>query len=257
MGIFSFGGKRGNARDTAQRESQAGAEPTRERSRRRSVGQETMLDPTLPEKQRARRRLVGAIALALAAVVILPMVLDSHPKPAGDDIAISIPQRKAEPAARQHDVDPAILTGAMAPDNPPGDSRGGMAAPEAAAPTRPAAPTANSRQTAARAAAAATPAPARPAPSPAPTQPAQPAPSTAPSTASRAASGSSFIVQLGTFQNAAQAQQWERKLRALGVPAYVENAAGQALLRAGPFDSRDSARAAVAKVRGAGLGPAH
>ena len=34
-------------------------------------------DPMLPEKKRARRRLVGAIALALAAAVGLPMLLDS------------------------------------------------------------------------------------------------------------------------------------------------------------------------------------
>ncbi len=65
-----------------------------ERRTRRSDRPEAdamMLDPTLPEKQRARRRLVGAIALVAAAVIILPMVLDSHPKPVTDDISIDIP----------------------------------------------------------------------------------------------------------------------------------------------------------------------
>ncbi|MGS0741601.1 SPOR domain-containing protein [Glaciimonas sp. GG7] len=51
------------------------------------------IDPVLPEKKRARRRLVGAIALVLAVVIILPMVLDSEPKPLSNDIAIQIPSR--------------------------------------------------------------------------------------------------------------------------------------------------------------------
>jgi DedD protein len=55
-------------------------------------------DPMLPEKKRARRRLVGAIALALAAAVGLPMLLDSEPKPLAGDIAIEIPAKdKAAP----------------------------------------------------------------------------------------------------------------------------------------------------------------
>lgn len=55
-------------------------------------------DPMLPEKKRARRRLVGAIALALAAAVGLPMLLDSGPKPLAGDIAIQIPAKdKAAP----------------------------------------------------------------------------------------------------------------------------------------------------------------
>ncbi|WP_313174104.1 SPOR domain-containing protein [Massilia sp.] len=47
----------------------------------------------LPEKKRARRRLVGAIALALAAAVGLPMLLDSEPRPLVGDIAIDIPSK--------------------------------------------------------------------------------------------------------------------------------------------------------------------
>jgi DedD protein len=50
-------------------------------------------DPGLPEKKRARRRLVGAVALALAVAIGLPMVLDSEPKPLASDIAIQIPSK--------------------------------------------------------------------------------------------------------------------------------------------------------------------
>jgi DedD protein len=109
MGLFSFGSK--NKQDTvrdsghfvkdddaaygqqarAKRASHAGEGATRGRGRAGA-------DPILPEKKRARRRLVGAIALALAAAVGLPMLLDSEPKPLGADIAINIPSKdKAAP----------------------------------------------------------------------------------------------------------------------------------------------------------------
>ena len=55
-------------------------------------------DPMLPEKKRARRRLVGAVALALAAAVGLPMLLDSEPRPLAGDIAIQIPSKDKAPA---------------------------------------------------------------------------------------------------------------------------------------------------------------
>jgi len=55
-------------------------------------------DPMLPEKKRARRRLVGAVALALAAAVGLPMLLDSEPRPLSGDIAIQIPSKDKAPA---------------------------------------------------------------------------------------------------------------------------------------------------------------
>ena len=52
-----------------------------------------VVDPILPEKKRARRRLIGAVALVLAAVIGLPMVLDSEPKPVVDNISIQIPSK--------------------------------------------------------------------------------------------------------------------------------------------------------------------
>jgi DedD protein len=103
MSFFSFGKKDDapSGRD-AYSDSPRGSRQTvrTERRTRRSDRPEAdamMLDPTLPEKQRARRRLVGALALVAAAVIILPMVLDSHPKPVTDDISIDIPTRPAAP----------------------------------------------------------------------------------------------------------------------------------------------------------------
>lgn len=56
------------------------------------------VDHAVPEKKRARRRLVGAVALVLAAIIGLPMILDSEQKPLSNDIAIQIPSKDV-PAA--------------------------------------------------------------------------------------------------------------------------------------------------------------
>ncbi len=42
-------------------------------------------------RRRARRRLIGAIVLALGAAVIVPILLESDPKPLGDDVTVKIP----------------------------------------------------------------------------------------------------------------------------------------------------------------------
>ena len=258
-----------------------------------------LLDPTLPEKQRARRRLVGAIALVLAAIVILPMVLDSHPKPVTDDIAIDIPSRPAAKAAARHDAEDTQA--GVAPDNPapavatPGAS--GLAAAAAAQTAQntdktPAAPakkpaqaaTAPAQSTQSTQSADAAQGATQPAHSGKPA--AQQAASAgtavaahgkAQSTAAAesadtgdangakadsgtpaAAPGARFAVQLGAFSNETTARNWVTKLKAAGVPAYVEqrkaaDGTTRTLLRAGPFPDRASATAAIAKVRGAGL----
>jgi len=61
--------------------------------RARAKKKDEPIDPVLPEKKRARRRLIGAVALTLGLVIGLPMVLDSEPKPVSGDIEIRIPSR--------------------------------------------------------------------------------------------------------------------------------------------------------------------
>jgi DedD protein len=111
MGLFSFLNK--NKQDSSAQDSGhffsadddvAGARARSKRAShagegaRRGRDGKAAPDPVLPEKKRARRRLVGAIALALAAAVGLPMLLDSDPKPLAGDIAIQIPSKeKAAP----------------------------------------------------------------------------------------------------------------------------------------------------------------
>jgi DedD protein len=77
----------------AEEESKAVRSRAKRRQSTQSEADDASLDPVLPEKKRARRRLIGAVALVLAAVVGLPMILDSEPKPLADDIVIQIPSK--------------------------------------------------------------------------------------------------------------------------------------------------------------------
>ena len=95
------------------------------------------LDPQLDElRRRARRRLIGAIVLALAAAVLVPMLLESDPKPLGEDVSVKIPPvddgkfvnklgEKMKPPASPP-AKPPTLSGptAAAPTEPPAGSAG-------------------------------------------------------------------------------------------------------------------------------------
>jgi len=79
-------------------------------SNRKNVPDET----ALPEKKRARRRLIGAVALVLAAVIGLPMIFDSEPKPGSQKISIEIPSKDlpASPSYPERvDGNPNVLAG--------------------------------------------------------------------------------------------------------------------------------------------------
>ncbi|HEY4298836.1 MAG TPA: SPOR domain-containing protein [Paraburkholderia sp.] len=290
MGIFSFGKKddaptRRGANTSSTRAARGERVERRTRRTERAVDADAMLlDPTLPEKQRARRRLVGAIALVVAAVIILPMVLDSHPKPVTDDISIDIPSRPAPRVAPKANED---TQAGVAPDNPtpaadtalaasglapataakPEQQSGAAkqsanvtAAPAAKPATKPQAPTvATNTATAPAKPAAHTPAAHSPEHTAATSDDTNTAASADANSGTPASPpGSRFAVQLGAFANDANARNWAAKLKAAGVPAYTEHrkqADGSTLtlLRAGPFADRAAASAAIAKVREAGL----
>ncbi|MEN2468348.1 MULTISPECIES: SPOR domain-containing protein [Burkholderia] len=277
MGIFSFGKKdddaptrRGGRTGTSRNVRTERTERVERRSRRteRPESDALLLDPTLPEKQRARRRLVGAIALVVAAVIVLPMVLDSHPKPVTDDIAIDIPNRPAHQAVAPRDDDASDVQAGVAHDEPPA-SDAAIAAVPAPAPKDADKPAAKPDTT--TTASVTPPKPAAPAAKPAAPKPAAPKP--APATVANAdtaspdsgdasspasPAGARFAVQLGSFKDDATARSWATKLKSAGVPAYVEHrkqadGSTATLLRAGPFADRSAASAAIAKVREAGL----
>src|SRR5271166_4114420 len=86
-------------------------------------------EPAVDElRRRARRRLVGAVVLALAAAVLLPLLLENEPNPLGDDVSIQIP-----PIDSGKFINP--LSSAKAPDpKVKGSTAGGRSATELAPP---------------------------------------------------------------------------------------------------------------------------
>ena len=48
-------------------------------------------------KRRGRRRLVGAVALVLLAVIVLPMVFDQEPGPSAPPISVRVPGEEGAP----------------------------------------------------------------------------------------------------------------------------------------------------------------
>lgn len=284
MGLFSFGNKDDAPRRRGANVRSARTEGSRRRTERATDADAMLLDPTLPEKQRARRRLVGAIALVIGAVVVLPMVLDSHPRPVTDDIAIDIPNRPAtvpshanDDTARKRDVTadvaPDSASGAAAAAASSSAARSAARAEEtggsdkstpsdksdkAAQPAVKSAGAARSQGSSKAAGSAAKTSSGKEATAAADTTNATTNEPNTGSAAATAAPGARFAVQLGVFADDANAKRWESKLKAAGVPAYIEHrkqadGSTRSMLRAGPFADRAAASSAIAKVREAGL----
>lgn len=214
------------------------------------------MDAQLELKKRARRRLVGAFALALTAAVVLPMVMDEEPKPLGQDIQIRIPsQGPAEPPALR-----PPKAGAR-PDAAPARREPGDAAPgEKPAVAAPAEKPADSVPSVAE---PATPAekPDKPADKPPSTEGKAVRPDSRADEARAQAilSGQSerFVVQLGVFADPQNAKRVQARVKAEGYNSFTEvlktGEGAKTRVRAGPFDSREAAEKARDKLKRAGL----
>jgi DedD protein len=86
-------------------------------------------------RARARRRLIGAVALVLLGVIVFPLVFDSTPKPVPSNIALEIPQQNKAPALSLPASAP-VLGAASAAAVPPAERTAapGRASAPAAAP---------------------------------------------------------------------------------------------------------------------------
>jgi len=116
-------------------------------------------------RARARRRLIGAVALVLAGVIVFPLVFDSKPKPVPSNIALDIPAQTKAPALSLPASAPMLAT-ASAPTVLPGER---ASAARAASAPRAVQPPAASKPAAV--APAATPAAVAPKPAPAASRP--------------------------------------------------------------------------------------
>ena len=226
-------------------------------------------DPAVEElKRRARRRLVGAVVLALAAAVLLPLLLESDPKPLGDDVSIQIPPidsgKFITPLSPAKGSDGKADRSAPLPPSPPPAQAG--ATSDAAGDAKPSGADAASN--------AAEPAPRSPndvAPSPAPKatslitatpdvqKPAADAPKGAsadPRPTEAHATATGFVVQLAAFADAKSAASLASKLKSAGFPAYIETSktpqGTMRRVRVGPYPARDAADAQLVKLSAAG-----
>jgi DedD protein len=195
-------------------------------------------------KRRGRRRLIGATALGLMAIVFLPMIFDREPKRSGpamkaQDISVQVPSKEGQAALPAPSAAPVVVP-ATAPAVPAGVAE---ASKEAAPPK-----TVN----------------VGPVPAPAPakeavkdtTRPAAKAEKPAKSVAAPAGDKTGFAVQLGVFSDADNANQVIAKMKEAGLAVYTESIpikSGNATrVRVGPYATRDKADAALAQVKLAG-----
>lgn len=218
-------------------------------------------DPAVDElKRRARRRLVGAVVLALAAAVLLPMLLESDPKPLGNDVSIQIPP---------------VDQGKFVPPSPPDKSAQSKAAtetqpatpPEAGSPAPAPERTLGAAEQRVLGQSGANRAPAIMSSAPEAMRPQTPvaaAPSAAPTAKSGAepapAAGGTLFVQVAALADSQAAADLAAKLLASGFPAHVEPVATRQgpvqRVRVGGYPSREAADVALANIKAAGYGNA-
>lgn len=191
-------------------------------------------------RKRARRRLVGAIALVLLMVTVLPMVLD--------DRSANLPQQEIEISIPSQDDDE--FTSSVTPYNPE---------PETAvqAETLPETTPQDALTTETPAVAEADAATAAKTPAPVVDNKSTPASKPIPIQSTAKSSSPTYSVQIGVFSDAANVRQLEGKLKAQGLQPSTEKlqtAQGEKIrLRVGPFASRELAEEAMGKIKAASL----
>ncbi|HEU0187175.1 MAG TPA: SPOR domain-containing protein [Gallionellaceae bacterium] len=186
-------------------------------------------------KRQLRRRLIGAVALTTAAVIILPMVLDREPPPAAQDIELRIPDKE-----HAGEFNPQV---AVSPDSAAvADAQPASAA--AIAPLLDARP----------APAGATPA-TKPQPVPQARAVTPPKPAAKPAEKSAGVPHSGFGVQVGAFANADSARHLKDQLAKQGYNAYTEKIGNKIRVRVGSYPSHDAADKVRRKLEAKGLHP--
>jgi DedD protein len=197
-------------------------------------------------RRRGRRRLVGAIALVLLAVIVLPMVFDSEPRQGAPAVSVRIPSE-----------DDAGFSPKPAPKVPSAPKL--AAVPETQKPA--AAPKAEAKADEKQQKSAAAPK-AEPKAEEKPAVPATPkaAPQEAEQQRAQAAiRGEQFVVPVAALANADKLKELVARLNEAKLPYYTEpvaTAQGQVTrVRVGPFEDRAAAEKAAERLKALGLKP--
>lgn len=199
-------------------------------------------DEELQLKRRARRRLIGAIVLVTASIVVLPMVLDSEPRPTGQEVTVKIPS--PDSGGFTSKVVPVPAVPEKAPEKAPekkasADEPKKVAAAVEPAKEVPAAPVLKAESEIAK--------PPAPKPQPAPKK-AKPAAKPDPG---------KFVVQVIALADAGRAKQMQEKIAAAGIKSYTEvvktKKGDVTRVRAGPFVTRQQAEKAREQLKELGM----
>jgi DedD protein len=237
----------------------------------------SLSDEEILLKKRARRRLIGAIALVTLVIVLLPMFLDKDPHPLNQEISIQIPEQSSPFSSRV----------AALPSAPP--QGGAEAAPgaKAAEPSKAVPGEAEKQTTEAESRAAgedkrareqerraeqekriaeeraakvesAPKSEAKPAPKPEPKPVAKTEPkASSESSKEKSSGGEGFVVQVAALVDAEKARALRGKIGENGLRAYTEvvrTAKGDVTrVRVGPFSSKESAQKAAEELKKLGL----
>ena len=221
-------------------------------------------DAQLLLKKRARRRLVGAVALAGLAAVILPKIMDEEPRHQDQNIQIRIPgqdlapfnpslrpppavseeNEQVSPPVDQPTTEVADLTGGDEPADTPVEK------PVEESPPKPTEKT-----------------PIKPAEKT--VEKAVPAPDDSEarrveaildgkivvgdSMPVNATNGKPFAILIGAFSDPANVKQLQTKIGELGIKVYTEPLGDKTRVRAGPFPSREAAEKALEKIKRIGV----
>ena len=220
-------------------------------------------DAQLQLKKRARRRLVGAVAFAGLAAVLLPMVMDEEPKQQVQDIQIRIPGQDQAPFTPK--LKPATTE-----------------KKEESVPAEEVSPAANVAKPVELPATKVSEKPAEKAPEKLVVKPVEKAPEKPVEKAvekpanghdaQRAAAilggkttvdlapangNGQFVILIGSFSNPANVKQLQTKIGELGVRVYTEplDSPGgkKTRVRAGPFSNREAAQKALDKMKRIGV----
>ena len=209
-------------------------------------------DEQVQLRRRARRRLIGAIALVTLIAVVLPWILESEPRTSDQEISIQIPSQdsqafgtrvlpgKGVPSAKQPAEEPGPAADTRA--SPPPAEGGVLQAEQEKVLAPPATKSPPAREKAPTAKEAKTP---------------QPDPKKKAAEAREAPEhGKQFVVQIGALADATKAESLNKTLAAKGMKSYTEvvkTASGDVTrVRVGPFASRDLAEQEQAKLKALG-----
>lgn len=237
-------------------------------------------DVQLQLKKRARRRLVGAVAFAGLAAVILPMVMDEEPKQQVQDVQIRIPGQEQSPFKPR--IRPAAEMAEVKADTQEKSRERAESSPPV--PARPADAPARKLEEKTAEKPVAKPVEKtseKPVEKTTEMTPAKPAEKQAEkavekadkaSEAQRAAAmlagksvadsapshgGGPFVILIGAFSNPANVKQLQTKIGELGVKVYTEPLDApdgrKTRVRAGPFPNREAADKALDKMKRIGV----